>query len=123
MAVSKRANQYRRLTVAFSASFDVNIPVDRIERDIKQYLDAGLSDMATDTMKLSQKFAPVDTGALRSSHRVQREEASDSITYLVSANTPYATRRHFENRKNPQTLRYLERAVEQTTNNPRRYFR
>lgn len=90
-----------------------------VEKDI----DKNLGSMAEDIVKLSQRYAPVETSELVTSHRVDREKSTTTTSYYISANTPYARRRHFENRKNPQTRRYLERAGDQVVKNPQRYFR
>ena len=53
--------------------------------------------------------APEDKGNLKSDGRV---EIKDTIVEVVFGDkrVPYARRRHFENRKNPQTLNYLKRS-------------
>ncbi|TXG77793.1 hypothetical protein E6Q11_02215 [Candidatus Dojkabacteria bacterium] len=66
------------------------------------------------TVNRAQMLAPVLTGALRSSGRVSREtgngETATAIFGGKDVGVAYARIRHFENRKNPQTLRYLQRA-------------
>jgi len=57
----------------------------------------------------AQILAPQATGALVNSKRV---EAVSFDNVQVSFNTAYANRRHYENKKNPQTLEYLKRAGE-----------
>jgi hypothetical protein len=83
-------------------------------------LDRAVAQMATDIHRESMIFAPKDTRALVKSARVEREGVAH---YLVSYNTPYARRRHFENQRNPQTLGYLERAGERAVRNIKRYIR
>lgn len=57
----------------------------------------------------STMIAPKLTGALRSDGRVETKDTSVEVVF-GDKRVPYARRRHFENRKNPQTLHYLERA-------------
>ena len=70
-------------------------------------LDGKLFGVATSIQRLSQMYAPIDSGVLKSSHRTNR---ISNFKYEVSANTPYARRRHFENKKNPGTKMYLSKA-------------
>lgn len=64
--------------------------------DTKRKAYNKLATKAIDVMRLSQLQAPLLTGRLRSSHRVER--LSDN-KYEVTANTPYARRQHFENKR------------------------
>jgi hypothetical protein len=77
-------------------------------------LDVALLDMATTIHTRGVALAPRDKGNLVSSGRVKRNGKADyTVSFGGDANgfsVPYAKRRHYENRKNPQTLRYLERA-------------
>ena len=59
--------------------------------------------------------APKLTGTLRSDGRVEESQEGDTWKYKVvfgDSRVPYARRRHFENRKNPQTKYYLQNAAE-----------
>lgn len=76
----------------------------------KRRLDGRMAVQASSIARLSQAYSPVLTGALRSSTRVARNQP---LKYEVSANTPYARRRHFENRKNPGSKLYLQKAGDQ----------
>jgi hypothetical protein len=66
-----------------------------------------LAKKAQDIKKLSQLFSPLLTGDLIASHKVDKGTRGQ---FKISANTPYATRRHFENNKNPSTRNYLAKA-------------
>lgn len=79
-----------------------------------QKLSSATEKMCQSVRQLAQILAPVDTGDLRASGRVEREgEVGHSVVFGgQNVKVPYAKRRHYENRKNPQTLRYLERAGE-----------
>lgn len=57
----------------------------------------------------SMMLAPKLSGALRENGRVVKGTNGRKVVYGDSS-VPYARRRHFENRKNPQTLHYLQRA-------------
>lgn len=73
-------------------------------------LDRAVLEMATDIDRRAKILAPVDTGNLVNSAVIKREDkASYSVTF-GNARVPYARRRHFENKRNPQTLGYLQRA-------------
>lgn len=70
------------------------------------------SAMCNSILNQAQMLAPVLTGALRADGRV--EEVDDHTTQVVFGDekVPYARLRHYENRKHPQTLLYLQRAGE-----------
>lgn len=80
-------------------------------------LEGGVFDIATDAMRLSKMFNPIDLGDLRDSHLVERVKP---LHYRVSANTPYARRQHFEHKRK---ARYLERAGDIAVKSPERHFR
>lgn len=86
------------------------------ERD----LDLAVLQMATDIDRTSAQLAPTLTRALVNSKRIER---AGMAHYKVSYNTPYARRRHFENKKNPGTLRYLESAGDAAARNIRKYVK
>jgi hypothetical protein len=72
-------------------------------------IKAALLNKAEDIGFTAQILAPKLTGALANS----KEIASISdFGVEVSFNTKYATRRHYENEKHPETVHYLERAGE-----------
>lgn len=86
-------------------------------------LKAGLLEMATDIHRRASVFAPKDTGALVNSGRI--ESVNDGYRVIFgSSRVPYARRRHFENKKNPQTLHYLSRAGDSVARGSKaKYFR
>lgn len=69
--------------------------------------------------------APVLTGALRRSAHIQQPSENVIEIEFGSSGSPhgvrYALRRHYENKKNPQTRYYLKRAVDSTP--IERYFK
>ena len=96
------------------------------QRKHQQQQQAGLLRFVTDVHRLATVYAPVETGHLRASGRVERITDGYKVKFggsTGSFSVPYAKRRHFENRKNPQTLRYLERAGKQTEKNASKYFK
>jgi len=77
-------------------------------------LDAATLDASTDVMKTSQVIAPKLTRALVKSHKITRVKSAHYRITAGSGRVPYARKRHFENKKNPGTLKYLERAGDAT---------
>ena len=55
-------------------------------------------------------IAPKESGELKSNGRVEKTSDGHHTVIFGDATVPYARRRHFENKKNPQTLHYLKRA-------------
>lgn len=55
-------------------------------------------------------LAPHESGDLESNGRVEMNPDGGRSVVFGDASVPYARRRHFENKKNPQTLNYLKRA-------------
>lgn len=66
--------------------------------------------MAGVILTRSVMLAPKDTGQLKENGRVEKNPDGHRSVVFGDASTPYARRRHFENKKNPQTLNYLKRA-------------
>lgn len=55
-------------------------------------------------------IAPKDTGDLSRNGRVEDTDEYTTTVTFGDSDVPYARRRNFENKKNPQTLNYLKRA-------------
>lgn len=72
-----------------------------------------LEAKAEKTLGRARMIAPVLSGDLKMNGRVEKIENGVSVVFGDSR-IPYARRRHFENRKNPATINYLERAGDQT---------
>lgn len=87
-------------------------------------MNKGLLEMVLDIDKRSAVLAPKDTRALVNDRKVS---VLGRLAYQLkygSGRTPYARRRHFENKKNPQTKGYLSKAAESVTRgDTSRYFR
>ena len=87
------------------------------------WLDIGLLEMATDIDRRAKVLAPVETSALRNSGEVSPITNGYKISF-GSSRVPYARRRHFENKKNPQTKGYLAKAGDSVARgNIAKYFR
>lgn len=87
------------------------------------YLTTGLLELSTDIHRRAIILAPVETGALKSSGIIEKITDGFRIKF-GGGRVPYARRRHFENKKNPQTLRYLARAGDSVIRgNTDKYFR
>lgn len=75
-----------------------------------QWTQEGILEAATDIHRRAVLLAPHETGALQNSGRVEPVTGGYKISFGNGGKVPYAKRRHFENKKNPQTKRYLSRA-------------
>lgn len=73
-------------------------------------LDRVVLEMATDIDRFAKILAPKDTGNLVNSGKITRNKSASYTVSFGGNGIRYAKRRHYENKKNPQTLRYLERA-------------
>lgn len=66
-------------------------------------------------------LAPKESGKLKSNGRVVKKDGHSSVKFGDDS-VPYARRRHFENKKSPNTLLYLERAGNSVSKeNPKKF--
>lgn len=86
-------------------------------------LDLAMFDLATTIHRDAGNLAPVDTAALVNSGRVKRNREGSYSIIFGGNGVRYAKRRHYENKKNPHTLHYLERAGDANSKNFERYIR
>lgn len=88
-------------------------------------IQLGLLELATDIDKRAKILAPKDTRALVNSALIQPSTLSDTYTVKFgNSKVPYARRRHYENKKNPQTIGYLTKAGESVARGDTgKYFR
>lgn len=92
---------------------------DKTERK----LDEAVLEMATDIHRVSGMLAPKDTRALVNSGRIVRNGVANYSIIYGGGPVPYARRRHYENKKTPSSLRYLERGGDSVSRNVKRYLR
>lgn len=91
--------------------------------DTEKKLDAAVLTMATDIHREAVLMAPRDESALVNSGRIERVKAGFYKIIFGGGRVPYAKRRHYENKKNPHTLRYLEKPGDRISRNIRKYLR
>lgn len=90
----------------------------KADKLVDQAMKAGLTSLGNDVKKRAVILAPVDSGDLRQSARV--DVASDEVA--ISFNMEYAERRHYENLLHPSTKYYLTNALK-SIKNLSKYFR
>ena len=91
---------------------------------VSKGMEAGLAEMATDIHKKSSMLAPKASSALVNSGMIKKTADFEYTISYGSSKVPYARRRHYENKKNPQTIRYLEKAGESVKRgNQEKYWR
>lgn len=84
----------------------------------------GLLEMSTDIHRRAIILAPKLTRALVNSGKIRKSGIMEYTISFGSAKVPYARKRHFENKKNPQTIGYLAKAGDGVTRgNTAKYFR
>lgn len=96
-----------RVKVTFNSKIKAYLQVQRM--NMQKELEA----KAEKTLGRARMLTPVLSGDLKMNGRVEKIPNGVSVVFGDSR-IPYARRRHFENRKNPATLNYLERAGDQT---------
>jgi len=90
---------------------------------IESGMQKALAEMSVDVQRRAVINAPVETGALKNSGRVEPITNGYAVKF-GSSRVPYARKRHFENRKNPQTLGYLAKAGDSVMRGDKaKYFR
>lgn len=84
----------------------------RFIADQQKVIERTQRAMAQVVLYRSRMLAPIFTGALVDDGRVENNPQGGLSVLYGSPKVPYARRRHYENRKNPQTLYFLQRAGE-----------
>lgn len=93
----------------------------KVDRLVDTAIADGLMLIGKDVKKRAIILAPIDSGDLRQSAKVEMKiPLRDTVE--VSFNTAYAKRRHYENMLHPSTRLYLNNALKSITN-VKRYFR
>ena len=91
--------------------------------DISNGLDAGLLEMVVDIDTKAKIIAPKKDRFLVNSSVISKINNGFKVKF-GSARVPYARRRHYENKKNPQTIGYLAKAGDNVARgNISKYFR
>lgn len=92
-------------------SVKVKISIDKNwSGKILNSLDAGLIDLVADAHRRAVIIAPKLSRALVNSGMISRLGFLAYSLSFGSSKVPYARKRHFENKKNPQTTGYLAKA-------------
>lgn len=92
-------------------------------KGIEQGMKNALLGMATDIHRRAIILAPKDSRALINSGEIEPVMNGYRVSF-GSPKVPYARRRHFENKKNPQTLGYLAKAGDSVARGDKsKYFR
>lgn len=89
----------------------------------EQKLDIAVLEMATDIHRQSGVLAPKLTRALVNSGKITKVGKGHYTVSYGGGSVPYARRRHYENKKHPSTLKYLERAGDNVSRNAKSYLR
>lgn len=90
----------------------------KVDKLVDKAIHDGLESLGKDVKKRAIILAPVDSGDLRRSSKVN--VGKDSVE--ISFNTPYARMRHYNNKLHPSTRLYLTNALK-SIKNVRNYFR
>lgn len=88
-----------------------------------QELDVDVLDAVTDILRVAGIYAPKASRALVNSGTIKKKGPGHYAVIFGGGRVPYAKRRHFENKKTPSSLRYLERAGDATARNFKRYVK
>lgn len=90
----------------------------KVDKLVDAAMKSGLKLLGNDVKKRAIILAPIDSGELRQSAKV--DVVSDSVE--ISFNTEYARIRHYTNNLHPSTRLYLTNALKSITN-LKRYFK
>lgn len=87
----------------------------------QERLKRGLTTLATVIHRDASTLAPKDQRHLVNSGKIALSGLKATVSF-GGGRVRYAKRRHYENRKNPQTLLYLQRAGDANSKNFKRYL-
>lgn len=94
---------------------------------LKRNLAIGMVELGYAIATQAMRNAPVDTGALVNSIRVNDDDAYHIFVLAGGEyggkSVPYARMREYENRLHPGTTHYMKRAFESETKNIKKYFK
>lgn len=86
-------------------------------------IDLALFQLSTDIHREASILAPKDKRNLVNSGRISRDDMCKYRILFGDSTVRYARRRHFENRKNPQTIGYLGNSGDKIARNFKKYLR
>jgi hypothetical protein len=105
-------------------TYKVVLHTTEVIKEVHDKTDGASAEIATDILTRAIMNAPKASGALVRSGRVKRLSDSNYTVIFGDNSVKYAYRRHEENKKNPQTLHYLDNAGESVgRGNLGKYFR
>lgn len=84
---------------------------EKVDRLVDAMVLKGMTDLGRDIKRRAIILEPVLTGRMRQS----TESFPSAQTVKVVVDTPYARRRHFENKLHPETRLYLYNALKSIT--------
>ena len=85
-------------------------------------MDKSLLELATTIHRDASNLAPRDKGNLIASGRIEKKGNGYAVSF-GGGSVKYAKRRHYENKKNPHTKRYLEKAGDKNSKNFIKYMK
>ena len=85
-------------------------------------MDRSLLELATTIHRNASQLAPRDKGNLIASGRIEKKGNGYAVSF-GGGSIPYGKRRNYENRKNPHTTHYLDRAGDKNSKNFSRYLK
>lgn len=98
-----------------------NTDFSKVDKLMDEMMKDGLTNLGNTIKKRAIVLAPVDSGELRRSAKVDVQVGSTD-TVEISFNTAYARRRHYENRLHPSTMRYLTNSLK-SISTPANFFK
>lgn len=84
----------------------------KVDRLVDEMMIKGMTDLGRDIKRRAIVLEPVLTGRMRQN----TESFPSAKTVKVVVDTPYARRRHFENKLHPETRLYLYNALKSISN-------
>lgn len=93
-------------------TYKVILHTSQVIKEVHDRTDSASAEIATDILTRAIMNAPKASGALVRSGRLKKVGDSAYTVIFGDNSVKYAYRRHEENKKNPQTLKYLDKAGE-----------
>jgi len=103
-------------------SYRLQVSADWMRKLSLQQLNKGGVRMMLDILKMASQNAPVRSGALRNSGRLQQLSTLKWRITFGNDRVPYARLREHTNRLHPNTVRYLKRARDTAASRVESYF-